>query len=104
MDRKKYAIKAASAFVKMVKTGGVKVKSAFLFGSYAIGKAHSESDIDVALVSPEFSGFRFDDIGKVSQFIWKSDANLEVHPFSPSDFNRKNLLASEVLEKGIRIA
>ena len=44
---KKYLFKVSKHF---------KIEHAYLFGSYANGKAHKESDIDLAIVSSSFSG------------------------------------------------
>ncbi len=46
-------------FLNMVTTSGLHIERAIIFGSYAKGKAGKWSDIDVALVSKDFTGVRF---------------------------------------------
>jgi predicted nucleotidyltransferase len=36
--------------------GGVSVEAVILYGSYANGRPHEYSDIDVAVISPDFEG------------------------------------------------
>ena len=55
------AIEILERFLKMVKAANIRIERAILFGSYAKGTAGQWSDIDVALVSSDFSGSRFYD-------------------------------------------
>ena len=40
---------------------GLQILAAYLYGSYAIGNLHQDSDIDVAIISPDFSDAHVDD-------------------------------------------
>jgi predicted nucleotidyltransferase len=40
---------------------GIRVERALLFGSYASGKDCANSDLDVAIVSPDFGKDRFEE-------------------------------------------
>jgi len=44
-----------------IEAKGVHLYTVILYGSFAKGTQHEWSDIDVALVADEFSGFTFDD-------------------------------------------
>jgi predicted nucleotidyltransferase len=103
MRTKNDALKAAQFFLDSIKKGGVRVSDAFLFGSYAHDTARSESDIDVAIVSPDFTGFRFDDLGTIAPYKLSADKEIEAHPFAEADFTADNPLAQEILEKGVRL-
>ena len=46
-------------FIRKLKENGIAVESAYLFGSYASNHAGRWSDIDVAVVSPDFSADMF---------------------------------------------
>ena len=70
------AIASARAFINLLKAQGLRVSAAFLFGSHARKAAVEESDIDVAVVSPDFTGFRFDDLGLIAKSKLHSDADL----------------------------
>ncbi|MBI3193389.1 MAG: nucleotidyltransferase domain-containing protein, partial [Ignavibacteriae bacterium] len=40
---------------------GIQVESAYLYGSYATGKPEKDSDIDIVVVSKQFTHSRFED-------------------------------------------
>jgi predicted nucleotidyltransferase len=78
------------------------VKQAFLFGSYAKGNNHEDSDIDVALIIDEV-----EDLLEAQLAMFKLrrsiDTRLEPHPFHKEDFNASNPVAFEVMKYGIEI-
>ncbi len=78
------------------------IENAFLFGSYARGTYHKDSDIDLALV---FSSV--DDLIDLQIELMKirtdDDLLIEPHPFSKADFNLSNPMVSEILKHGIEI-
>ncbi len=41
-------------FVKALRSRNIRVEKAILFGSYATGQATPDSDIDIAVISPDF--------------------------------------------------
>jgi uncharacterized protein len=104
MHTREHAIKTAGDFIQLVKKSGIRVSEAFLFGSYARNSAASESDVDVAVVSPDFSGFRYDDLGKIAYCKLQSDADLEIHTFAIADFTIDNPFAREIIETGLKVA
>jgi len=79
------------------------VEQAFLFGSYALGTATEDSDIDVAIVSRAFSGSRFEDNVAIATLTWGIDTRIEPVAFRPEQFNDDSILASEILCHGIKI-
>ncbi len=89
--------------IQQLNANDLTINQAFIFGSYAKGAQSNWSDIDVALVSDKFEGFRFKDHCKVSPFILKVDTRLEVHPFRPEDFTLDNPFVEEILETGVRV-
>lgn len=91
-------------FVDMVlKNSGLHLERVILFGSYAKGMENKWSDIDVALVSRDFSGIGFYDRKRVNPYLIKIDSRIEPHPFKPEDFNSDNPFVLEILERGIEI-
>lgn len=81
----------------------VPIESAYLFGSWAKGKEHRWSDIDIAIVSSKFTGWT-----RRQQYLRKaaySDfANIEAHGFHPRDFKpTENPVVHEILKHGIRL-
>jgi uncharacterized protein len=76
------------------------LEKAYLFGSYARGTANEDSDIDIALVSPSFSGDSFADNVEVRVLTWGINTKIEAVAFRPEEFNEDNLLVSEILTNG----
>lgn len=81
----------------------IRVREVYLFGSYAQGKAHEYSDIDVAVVSDDFLGDRFDNVKRLIMYMAKSSVDLQVHPFKTEDFTPDNPFVEEILRTGKRI-
>ncbi len=59
MDRKKIALKKVIKIYLKHIPSNIKVKGVFLFGSYATGKIHRDSDIDFIIISPNFKKIDF---------------------------------------------
>lgn len=94
------ALKAAKQFAEAVQESGVRLNAAYLYGSYAKGYANENSDIDVALVSPDFTGW-VDDLDKIRSAILSKDSRIETVRFRPDTFVDENPLAWEVKTTGI---
>ncbi len=92
----------ARKFIKSLSKSGIKVNKAYLFGSYAIGKAKKDSDIDVCVVSPSFGKDYFAEMVKLRKYSLKIDSRIEPVPFLPKDLDDKySTLASEIRKFGI---
>ena len=48
------AVKIVKRYVKELRKNGIKVTRAYLYGSYAYGKPHRDSDIEVTVTCPLF--------------------------------------------------
>ncbi len=81
------SIHTARRFVTLLKTNGINVSEAYVFGSAILSKSDDDSDIDVAVVSKEFSGIPYYDVKKISKYRRAIDLCLEIHPFSFDDIN-----------------
>lgn len=79
-----------------------RVKSAYLYGSYARGAAKDWSDIDLAIISPDF-GDMFEERLELMRLAVSMDDRIEPHPFRPEEFNDNQPLASEIRRTGIAI-
>lgn len=90
-------------YLLLLDKSNVKLRNAYLFGSYASGKFNEFSDIDIAIVSDTFEGIRIKDKDKIRRLTLSISSKLEVLPFSPSDFSKSNPLAKEIMETGIRL-
>jgi predicted nucleotidyltransferase len=94
----------AKKFIETVRQQGISVETAYLFGSWAQGRATEWSDIDLAIVSSAFDGVKFYDRRKLYRAIIAVDTGIEPHPYRPEDFNESNEFVREILRTGIRIA
>lgn len=91
-----------NSFVALV-SSEFPVKSVYLFGSYAKGTAHDNSDINVAIVSDKFEGIRFWDRERLGKYVIKSSVDLEVHPYKTEDFTEDDPFVNEILRTGLKI-
>ncbi len=96
-------IEKLKKFLDMVSDNGLHIERAIVFGSYAKGKAGEWSDIDIALVSKDFTGVRFYDRQKLNRCLIKIDSRIETHPFRPEDFTRDNFFVDQIVREGIDI-
>ena len=100
MDKKE-GLRIAKRYIDSI-SDKFQIESAILFGSYAKGTNHPDSDIDIAIVFKTV-----DDIIdlQIQLMQLRSDADLliEPHPFKISDFNSSNPLVAEIKKNGIEI-
>jgi len=90
-------------FVELVRESGIQVEAAYLYGSHATGNAHADSDVDVAIVSPQLSGSISLDWKILAPLRRKVDLRIEPIGFRPEQFCDENPLVWEIKQKGLRI-
>ena len=76
-------------------------ESVYLFGSYAKGNQHTDSDIDVAIVVKKYD----DDFFSINPLLWKLRRQIDdrIEPIIiETDFDEANFL-SEIVKFGIKI-
>lgn len=80
------------------------VKYVILFGSYAKGTENEGSDIDLAIVSDDFTDI-IDDGAKLFGLTWNIDTRIEPHPIMLEDYkNISTPFIQEVIDTGIKVA
>jgi len=95
--------KTVMDYIEQLESIGIHVQQAILFGSYARGKYDQWSDIDLAIVSRDFVGDRFEDRNKIRKITLKVNSDISPMPFRPEDFNASDYFVREILETGIKI-
>ncbi len=71
-------VKTIKIYLRAVQKEGIPVKAGVLFGSYATGKAHEWSDIDLVVISPKFDEQRDRrDIDLLWYIAAKTDSRIE---------------------------
>ena len=96
---KRNAVRLAKQFVKKLPEK-YELKKAFLFGSYAKGTAHEDSDIDVAVIVAKCKDV-FDENVKLLLLGMKIDSRIEPHIMKETDFEDGSALADEIKKHGI---
>ncbi len=93
-----------SEFKKELEKNGIKVEKMILFGSYAKGKIHPYSDVDICVVSPQFGKKDFEEMVEISLLAKKICLLIEVIPMNPKDLSsNKHPLAAEINKTGKEI-
>lgn len=106
MSQKKIPQKVKRAileYLQALRADHLPITKVYLFGSYATGKAHEFSDIDLCILSPKFQ-----DPWDALQYLWSKrtrDIGLTIEPvgFSSADFKENTSLISEIKRTGIQI-
>ena len=76
---------------------------AFIFGSYAKGNYHSNSDIDIAIVLRNVPNLFEAQIGLL-HLRKDNDLQIEPHPFRDTDFDTDDPLVNEILQTGFELS
>ena len=95
------AIEVAKKYLELLKTR-YDIQSALLFGSYAKGTYHDDSDIDIAIVLKQVTDI-IDTQIEFMKLRRKIDLRIEPHPFNANDFSINNPVVSEILKCGVTI-
>lgn len=102
MPNQQDIIEKVKLFVKEIILNGVPIDKAILFGSYSNNSYHNNSDIDVALVSPNFNGFGFEDRKLFSKInIKKEFSEITTKIFPTAYFEKGDPFIKEILRSGI---
>ncbi len=94
-------------YLSLLEKNGMPIEKAYLFGSWAKGKQHRWSDIDIAIVSKVFEK----NYWKSHKLLSKETAKLEefsileAHGLGVKDFhkNSSSAMVQEIFKTGIRI-
>ena len=96
-------IEKIKLFVKELEKEKLNIAMVFLFGSYARNQENEWSDIDLAVISDDFTGDRMIDYDRFANAILKVDRSFEPIAYKTESFSEDNPFVSEILRTGIRI-
>ena len=97
-------IETVRNYARDIEARGVHLRKVILYGSFAKGTQHEWSDIDVALVADEFTGFTFDDCKLYSGLgIKKPYIRIEEKTYPTDYFNEGDPFIEEIKKGGIVI-
>jgi predicted nucleotidyltransferase len=94
------AVELAKKFITYLRNQGIKIESAYLFGSFAKGTEHKWSDIDIAIISSDFSDNRFEESVRLMILSHDIDNRIEPVSFRPETFIDEDPLAWEIKKTG----
>ncbi len=90
-------------FLAKLNEEGIRVESAYVFGSFAKGIENKWSDIDVAVISQDISDDGLEDMLRLAKIASKIDTRIEPVPYKPEDFIDEDPLVWEIKKEGIAI-
>jgi predicted nucleotidyltransferase len=96
------ALEIAQEYADIIKTH-FDYKKVILFGSYAKGNFHEDSDIDIAVVFTDYNN-RMDRQLELMKLTRKIDSRIEPHPFRENEFEISNPFVNEIIKYGQEIA
>lgn len=89
-----------NAFLADLQTAGYAPMRVILFGSYANGRPHEHSDIDLAIWDERFTGLGTIDIVPILSIISKYPA-IELHSYSVLETAAEDPFIGEIEKTGI---
>ncbi|MFZ3123496.1 MAG: nucleotidyltransferase domain-containing protein [Thermodesulfovibrionales bacterium] len=98
-------IKKAQQFIRELKKHKIRVSKAILYGSRISGKAHEFSDIDIAIVSPDFGKNRYREGTKLFEIASTVDPRIEPVPISSKSYRNDTWLPLiyEIRKNGVPV-
>ena len=95
------ALRIASVYIESI-SSKYTIRQAILFGSYAKGTNHDDSDIDIAIIVNDVDDI-IDTQIDLMKLRRKVDLRIEPHPFMLVDFVYSNPVVNEIFKYGIII-
>jgi len=100
MDKRE-ALKLAENYIDLI-SSKYNIHQAILFGSFAKGTNHEDSDIDIAVSINNITDI-IDTQIDLMKLRRNTDLRIEPHPFMINDFNTSNPVVNEIMKYGIII-
>lgn len=98
--------KNVKEYIRVLEADDIFIEKVILYGSYAKGNPHQDSDIDICLISKKFGKDSHQEGKYLFRKLWQlKNANLEPVGYSPKDFYSKNCspLINEIQKNGIEL-
>ena len=103
VETREQVMEKVRRLLELLSSEGLDIAAAYLYGSYAAGTAHEDSDVDVAIVSADLSGDRLEDWCRLNKVSRQIDVRMEVIGFLPERFRDEDPLAWEIKTKGRKL-
>lgn len=102
MAKKHYEVSIKN-YLETLKAKNIRVKKAILYGSLAAGTADKDSDIDLAIVSPDLGRDRFNESLLLKKLTRGVDLDISPRPYSVEQYQKAgqgDFLYDEIIQKG----
>lgn len=101
---KRDIITKVRTLVEALQDQGLSIEASYLYGSQVRGDARTDSDIDVAVVSPDLTGSRLRDWCSLNTVASRIDVRMEVVGFRPEQFHDEHPLVWEIKRYGVKLS
>jgi predicted nucleotidyltransferase len=92
-------------FRQALESINIRVEQVILFGSHAAGNAREDSDIDLIVISPSFSGKNYwERVDLLTEAIYKVFAPIEASAFTPDEWDSETSLMSDYAQNGVFVS
>ncbi len=97
--------KIALQYNQVLRKNNFSFTRVFVYGSQATGKAHEDSDIDIAVVVKRRSKYSLEKLMLLHRFAINVDTRIEPILLEEREFKRgeESIMAAEVKKHGIRV-
>lgn len=102
MVTRETAIDTVKSFLMDCKLNGLTFYKVFIFGSFAKGNMHEWSDIDLLLISDQFSENVFDNLKMYSKINIKYPI-IETHPYPTNYYKNGDSFIEQVTRESIEL-
>lgn len=90
-------------YLEELRSKNIRVEKAILYGSLAAGTADEDSDIDLAIISPDLGRDRFTEAVMLKKLTFGVDLNISPRPYSVEQYQKArqgDFLFDEIIQKG----
>lgn len=101
---KRDAIRISKDYLDRLKSYNINFSEAWLFGSFAKGNQHEDSDIDIAIVLDDCDSDTFDTEVQLMILRRGEETRIEPHTFSKEEFSHNRPIVKQILDFGLRIS
>jgi uncharacterized protein len=100
---KKQITRIVKEFIKAIQQRDIKVEATIVFGSYAQNRANENSDIDIAVISPDFGKDFLRESVLLKKISMSVDYDISPRPYSLEEYHnakKDDFLYQEIIKKG----
>lgn len=97
------AIRISKGYLQRLRKSDFGIEEAWLFGSFAKGNQHDNSDIDIAIVLKDKVSHTFDTDVRLMIIRKGEETIIEPHAFSKDEFDSRIPIVSQILNYGIKL-